>query len=184
MDLYKVLGVSRAASLTEIKTAYRRLALQFHPDVAGKDDPTTRERFQQISAAYNTLSNEISRRAFDQTIGNRRVSYPGPGSSNSGSKPSPFNPRASRNRRGGQVSPEHFNMSVWNAWHYGDNATATPSVTNKSRVDAKANEDAAYFARRQKEQEKARAERAQAMGTDSASSPPQKKEPPPECVIS
>ena len=64
-DLYEVLGVSRTATDDEIKKAYRKLAREHHPD-ANPDDPKAEERFKEISAAYDTLSDEDKRRAYDQ----------------------------------------------------------------------------------------------------------------------
>jgi len=147
-DLYKILSVSRSATQAEIKQAFRNLALRCHPDVAGGDAVA----FQRVSTAYNTLSNEVSRRAYDQTIGNgnRRVSYPGSGS---GSKTDyrSVPPRSPRSR-GTTVSPEHFDMNAWNAAHYGDNALAQPSVVQRnSWMNMKGNQHASYYARKAKE---------------------------------
>ena len=64
-DLYEVLGVARSATADEIKKAYRKLARQHHPD-ANPDDPKAEERFKEISAAYDTLSDPEKRKAYDQ----------------------------------------------------------------------------------------------------------------------
>lgn len=64
-DLYEVLGVSRDASDTDIKKAYRALARQYHPDVAG-DDPESRERFQAVSVAYEVLRDPTKRSRYDR----------------------------------------------------------------------------------------------------------------------
>ena len=52
-NLYAVLGVNRTATTSDIKSAYRRLARQYHPDV--NSDPSAGARFSQISQAYQTL---------------------------------------------------------------------------------------------------------------------------------
>jgi molecular chaperone DnaJ len=63
-DYYEVLGVSRGATETEIKKAYRRLARDHHPDV-NSHDPGAEERFKELTEAYEVLSNPESRRAYD-----------------------------------------------------------------------------------------------------------------------
>ena len=61
-DLYKVLGVGRNASDEEIKKAYRKLARQYHPD-RNPGDARAEERFKEISAAYDVLSDPEKRKA-------------------------------------------------------------------------------------------------------------------------
>ncbi len=64
-DYYKVLGVKRDASETEIKRAYRKLARQHHPDV-NPNDPKAAERFQEIAEAYEVLRDKEKRQRYDQ----------------------------------------------------------------------------------------------------------------------
>ena len=63
-DYYEILGVSREASETEVKKAYRRLARSHHPD-ANPDDPGAEDRFKELTEAYEVLSNAEARRAYD-----------------------------------------------------------------------------------------------------------------------
>lgn len=63
-DLYKVLGVSKSASADEIKRAYRKLAVQFHPDKNKSKE--AEEKFKEISQAYEVLSNPTKRQQYDQ----------------------------------------------------------------------------------------------------------------------
>lgn len=63
-DYYEVLGVSKTASKEEIKDAYRKLALQYHPD--RNKAPDAEERFKEISEAYAVLSDEEKRTQYDQ----------------------------------------------------------------------------------------------------------------------
>jgi molecular chaperone DnaJ len=62
-DPYEILGVERDADADTIKKAYRRLARQLHPDV--NPDPSTQERFKEVSAAYDVLSDPEKRRMYD-----------------------------------------------------------------------------------------------------------------------
>jgi len=62
-DPYETLGVSRDADAATIKKAYRRLARELHPDV--NPDPATQERFKDVSAAYEILSDPEKRRMYD-----------------------------------------------------------------------------------------------------------------------
>ena len=63
-DPYEVLGVARGASRDDIKKAYRALAKKLHPDV-NPDDKAVEQRFKEVSAAYDLLSDEERRRQFD-----------------------------------------------------------------------------------------------------------------------
>ncbi|GAB2293634.1 hypothetical protein Dimus_027847 [Dionaea muscipula] len=63
-DYYSTLGVSRSAGIKEIKAAYRKLARQYHPDV--NKEPGATEKFKEISAAYEVLSDDKKRSLYDQ----------------------------------------------------------------------------------------------------------------------
>lgn len=63
-DYYDVLGVMRSASGADIKSSYRRLARQYHPDINKEDN--AEERFKEINEAYEILSNEQKRAAYDR----------------------------------------------------------------------------------------------------------------------
>lgn len=64
VDLYGILGVGRDASDEDIKRAYRSKAREFHPDASG--DPATEERFKEVSAAYEILSDPEKRARYDR----------------------------------------------------------------------------------------------------------------------
>lgn len=63
-SLYETLGISKDASSDEIKKAYRKLARQYHPDI--NKEPGAEEKFKEINAAYEILSDETKRRQYDQ----------------------------------------------------------------------------------------------------------------------
>jgi molecular chaperone DnaJ len=64
-DYYDVLGVDRGAGETEIKKAFRKLARQLHPDV-NQDDPEAETKFKEAAEAYEVLSNDETRAAYDR----------------------------------------------------------------------------------------------------------------------
>ena len=63
-DYYRILGVERNASETDIKKAYRKLARELHPDVTG-DDVRATEKFKSVTEAYETLSDPSRRKSYD-----------------------------------------------------------------------------------------------------------------------
>lgn len=64
-DLYKILGVEPSVSQDELKKAYRKLAMKYHPD-QNKDNPEAEKRFKEISHAYDILKDEQKRAAYDR----------------------------------------------------------------------------------------------------------------------
>jgi molecular chaperone DnaJ len=83
-DYYEVLGLSREASQTEVKKAYRRLARDHHPD-ANPGDTGAEERFKELTEAYEVLSSPQARRAYD-TYGHQ-VPRSGTGATGTGGDP-------------------------------------------------------------------------------------------------
>jgi len=63
-DLYQILGVGKTASEAEIKSAYRKLARKYHPDL-NKDDKSAAEKFKEISNAYDIIGNPEKRKKYD-----------------------------------------------------------------------------------------------------------------------
>ena len=75
-DYYEVLGVPKDASADQIKSAYRKLAMKWHPD-RNPDNPEAKAKFQEASEAYEVLSNPEKRQRYDQ-FGHEGVNF-GPG---------------------------------------------------------------------------------------------------------
>ncbi|MEI9812692.1 MAG: DnaJ domain-containing protein [Acidobacteriota bacterium] len=71
-DYYEILGVERGASESSIKSAYRKLALQFHPD-RNPGDAEAEEKFKEAAEAYSVLSDAQKRAAYDR-FGHQGVS--------------------------------------------------------------------------------------------------------------
>ena len=64
-DFYEILGVSKQASADEIKKAYRKMALKYHPD-KNPGDKAAEEKFKEAAEAYDVLSNAEKKQRYDQ----------------------------------------------------------------------------------------------------------------------
>ncbi len=64
-DYYQILGVSRSSNTNQIKKAYRKLAKEMHPD-RNPDDPEANQKFQDLGAAYEALSDPEKRKLYDR----------------------------------------------------------------------------------------------------------------------
>lgn len=82
-NYYEILGVARDADESEIKIAFRRLALQMHPDT-NRDDPLAEDRFKEINEAYEVLSHKDKRSQYDLARDPRTGGFP--------FRPPPFDP--------------------------------------------------------------------------------------------
>jgi molecular chaperone DnaJ len=69
-NYYEILGVPRHASVDDIKSAYRKLALRYHPD-RNPGNKQAEEKFKELTAAYEVLSNEEKRREYDDALAGR-----------------------------------------------------------------------------------------------------------------
>jgi len=64
-DFYEILGINKSASATEIKKAYRKMAIKYHPD-KNPDDTTAEEKFKEAAEAYEVLSDDNKKARYDQ----------------------------------------------------------------------------------------------------------------------
>ena len=64
-DYYEILGVPRTASEADIKKAFRKLARQYHPDVA-KNKKQAEEKFKEVNEAYEVLGDPAKRKKYDE----------------------------------------------------------------------------------------------------------------------
>src|SRR5215469_10144851 len=103
-DYYEILGVPRSASDADIKKSFRKLAREYHPDVA-KDKKKAEEKFKEINEAYEVLSDPSKRKKYDELGANWKTGSefqapPGWGNFGSGQA-----------FRGGRGSTEEFEFS-------------------------------------------------------------------------
>ena len=75
-DYYKILGVDSNASDDEIRKAYRKLSRKYHPDIAG---PEFEDKFKEVNAAYDVLSNPEKRKMVDMGVDPNNLSASGAG---------------------------------------------------------------------------------------------------------
>jgi molecular chaperone DnaJ len=101
-DYYEILGVERTASDSELKSAYRKLAMEYHPD-RNPNNPEAEEKFKSCSEAYTVLSDADKRAAYDR-FGHAGVSGAGAGAAN------PFAGQGDLGDIFGDLFGEMFNM--------------------------------------------------------------------------
>ncbi|KAL8090121.1 uncharacterized protein LOC141697895 isoform X1 [Apium graveolens] len=93
VDYYEVLNVGKNATDDDLKKAYRKLAMRWHPDKNPTDKKEAEAKFKQISEAYEVLSDPQKRTTYDQHGEEGLKDMPVPGPSGSGGFPNGFNPR-------------------------------------------------------------------------------------------
>jgi curved DNA-binding protein CbpA len=123
-DIYRILNVSKGATLVEIKKAYRKLAMKYHPDLNPPEKrKSVEESFKRISAAYSEL---IEIKNSEETLQySRATTY---------QNKKPWNPHEvtydahfyKYYKPGGGTN---YNRDVWKGWHYGEGVEQIPSVT-------------------------------------------------------
>lgn len=115
-DYYSLLGVDKTANQDELKKAYKKLALKFHPDK--NQAPGADEAFKMISVAFSVLGDEEKRRNFDR-FGVSSTNGSGPGGTTSGPFASPFGAHFASPgfnfHESGEISPEELFNLFFNA---------------------------------------------------------------------
>uniref|UniRef100_A0A1E1WY82 Putative chaperone protein dnaj n=1 Tax=Amblyomma aureolatum TaxID=187763 RepID=A0A1E1WY82_9ACAR len=126
---YDILEVSPNAKQNEIKAAYYRLSMRHHPD-KNKGSSAANERFQEITAAYDTLSNESLRATYDERIGTAPQ------------RAATFHARKPTQRQTPMSGRTHiYNFDEFYKQHYGD-AVHSYQVRKKKYEDYLRNEEA------------------------------------------
>lgn len=124
-DYYSILGVSSSASYTEIRKAYKRLALELHPDV--NNSATAKEDFIEIHEAYKVLKNVRSRKHYDRLYVQYTTDNKNQRSSESNRKQKKWSEnqkrRSNTGRKKGETesrrtNKEYKKRSSW--WRFGD----------------------------------------------------------------
>jgi curved DNA-binding protein CbpA len=122
-NYYKILQISQSATLNEIKTAYRKLALKYHPDAGSGGD---KDRFIDISEAMENLSDKYKRQDHDRLI------YGG-SSTPATPKITTYTPYSRPAGASKVVDPKHFNQDVWNYYHYNDAMPTAEKIATTNR---------------------------------------------------
>eukprot|EP00903_Cladosiphon_okamuranus_P019873 g18266.t1 len=150
-DYYAILRVARTATDTEIKAAYRRIALAVHPDVS-KGKKGSEEEFKNASEAYSVLADTEQRRIYDRTLGVRKVNSSSSRWADAAKKTKAQQPLYTAPPPPGMKT---HNEAEWKAWHYGVNAVKKEAFVQEANwLDLEGNRHQDYF-RRQEMKEKA-----------------------------
>ncbi|XP_043494355.1 dnaJ homolog subfamily B member 6-like isoform X2 [Polistes fuscatus] len=99
VDYYRILEVQRTATSNDIKKAYRKLALKWHPDKNPENLDEANKKFKEISEAYEVLIDDAKRRTYDQRLYQKASSRPGRGFTFRSFFDSPFQRHFEKKRR-------------------------------------------------------------------------------------
>lgn len=147
IDFYKILQIPRHATLPEIKNAYRKLALILHPDrnQSKANSASTSVQFIQVREAYDTLSDPVKRREYDQNLGySSHHSHP----QHSGQHHNRTYEHYAHKKSTPPSSHMNYNVAMWNAMHYGDGVQKSNVNFRNSYMNMPGNAHQAYYYRR------------------------------------
>ena len=130
-DYYQTLGVSKTATPAEIKSAFRKLARQFHPDTA-KDKKAAEEKFKEINEAYEVLGDAEKRKRYDE-YGQNWQHGPPPGGGFRGGARGPGG--GFRQARDQQVRTRTLNSAAQDSAIFLNKCS--PAVVDRERVSRK-----------------------------------------------
>ncbi|CAN0302584.1 unnamed protein product [Laminaria digitata] len=111
-DYYAILRITRSATNSEIKAAYRQIALAVHPDV----NKGSEEEFKDASEAYGVLADSEQRKIYDRTLGVRKVNSSSQRWADAAKKTRAEKPLYTAKPPPGMKT---HNEAEWKAWHYG-----------------------------------------------------------------
>ena len=143
IDYYRMLSVSKNATIAQIKTAYRKLALQYHPDTCTTDKKTAETIFKNITLAYQVLSNVDKKSEYDRSIAN--YSHSATSNKYSGARNTV---RDTTNGENFHISRDRFNVDEWNAYHYGEDDEEPVVVVRRTGWVDPTNKHQSYYRRK------------------------------------
>ena len=126
IDYYRILKVSRSATIEQIKVSYRNLAKIHHPDMCTTDKKEAENTFKVLSAAYQVLGNTEAKAAYDRSIGNFSSSRSGNAASSGRWNPA-YSVRPANQKARAPITRDMFDVETWHACHYGDGLGVNPT---------------------------------------------------------
>ena len=157
-DYYRILKVSRNATMEQIKASYRKLAMQYHPDMCKTGKQEAETVFKLLSQAYQVLGNAEAKTAYDRSIGN--FGTDGSRNANRGGRWNPAYSVRPANQKAGPRVPitrDMFDVEMWHACHYGDgleNKAAQADIKQASTWADPENKHQQYYKKKYEREQK------------------------------